>query len=114
PMHLHGVARTQFVPLCLELGPPHSDPGQQSPLGKAPRATHEGDREGEPDQPAREDTEGEDHSRLDHDGSATPPLTSHYRREITPATEAGASPDPIPVRSHQIRPGCDDSGTQYC
>ena len=73
PVHLHGMARPQFVPLGLELGPSHRDPGQQPPLGEAPRATHEGDREGEPDQPAHEDAEGEDHSRLDHDGSATPP-----------------------------------------
>ena len=76
PVHLHGMTRAQLVALGFELGAPHSDPGQQSPLGKAPRATHEGDREGEPDQAAREDTEGEDHGRLDHDGSATPPSTA--------------------------------------
>ena len=66
PVHLHGVARAQLVALGLELGPSHGDAGQQPPLGEAPRATHERDREGEPDQPAHEDAEGEHHGRLDH------------------------------------------------
>ncbi len=66
PMHLHGVTRAQLVALPLELGPSHCDAGKQPPLGEAPRATHESDREGEPDQPAHEEAEGEDHGRLDH------------------------------------------------
>ena len=33
PVHLHGMTRAQLVALRFELGAPHSDPGQQSPLG---------------------------------------------------------------------------------
>ena len=58
PVHLHGMARAQFIAFALELGPSHRDAGKQPPLGQAPRATHERDREGEPDQPAYEECRG--------------------------------------------------------
>ena len=46
--------------------------GQKPPLRQAPCTPHQGDGKGQPDQPAYENAEGENHSRLDHSGSATP------------------------------------------
>jgi hypothetical protein len=73
PVHLHGMAGAQFVAFRLELGTPRRQVGQHPPLGQAPGATHQQDREGEPDEPAHKEAEREQHGRVNHSRLRQPP-----------------------------------------